>query len=44
MLGIIEQPKRRQTLIARREERDGGVVYVFDVRLQGQDETVFFDA
>ncbi|WP_298957468.1 protocatechuate 3,4-dioxygenase subunit alpha [uncultured Methylobacterium sp.] len=44
VLGIIEQPKRRQTLIARREERDGGVVYVFDIRLQGQDETVFFDA
>ncbi|RVU15184.1 protocatechuate 3,4-dioxygenase subunit alpha [Methylobacterium oryzihabitans] len=44
VLGLIEQPNRRKTLIARREERGGGVVYVFDIRLQGQDETVFFDA
>jgi protocatechuate 3,4-dioxygenase, alpha subunit len=43
VLNIIDPPLRRQTLIARREVRDGGVVYVFDIRLQGDDETVFFD-
>ena len=42
-LNIIEQPIRRQTLIARREERDGKIVYVFDIHLQGEHETVFFD-
>lgn len=31
---------RRSTLIAR---RDGGSAYRFDIRLQGADETVFFD-
>jgi protocatechuate 3,4-dioxygenase alpha subunit len=34
---------RRATLIARREEKNGAVVYVFDVKLQGENETVFFD-
>ncbi len=34
---------RRATLIAQREEASGGVVYRFDVKLQGEDETVFFD-
>ena len=34
---------RRATLIARREEKTGGPVYVFDIRLQGENETVFFD-
>ncbi len=43
VLNIIEQPQRRQTLIARREERDGQTVYVFDIHLQGERETVFFD-
>ena len=43
VLGIIEQPERRQTLIAPRSERDGAVVYTFDVYLQGERETVFFD-
>jgi protocatechuate 3,4-dioxygenase, alpha subunit len=43
VLNIIEQPARRETLIARREERPGGVVYVFDIHLQGERETVFFD-
>jgi protocatechuate 3,4-dioxygenase alpha subunit len=33
---------RRQTLIARREERDGQAIYLFDIRLQGNGETVFF--
>ena len=38
-------PDRRQTLIARRDGTvDGLPLYVFDIRLQGEDETVFFDA
>jgi protocatechuate 3,4-dioxygenase, alpha subunit len=36
-------PDRRGTLIARREEENGGPAYVFDIRLQGANETVFFD-
>jgi protocatechuate 3,4-dioxygenase, alpha subunit len=43
VLNIIEQSKRRQTLIAARSERNGGVVYTFDIYLQGERETVFFD-
>lgn len=39
----IEWVPRRQTLIAKREERDGEVVYRFDIRIQGEDETVFLD-
>ena len=42
-LNIIEQPPRRQTLIAPRTERDGEIVYTFDIHLQGDHETVFFD-
>lgn len=34
---------RRATLIAEREETVAGIVYRFDVRLQGDRETVFFD-
>jgi protocatechuate 3,4-dioxygenase alpha subunit len=34
---------RRATLIARREEKNGTPAYVFDIRLQGENETVFFD-
>ena len=40
---MIEWEKRRETLIAKRSERDGETVYRFDIRLQGDDETVFFD-
>jgi protocatechuate 3,4-dioxygenase alpha subunit len=36
--------ERRDTLIAHRTERDGRTVYLFDIRLQGDGETVFFDA
>jgi protocatechuate 3,4-dioxygenase alpha subunit len=43
VLRMIEPAIRRQTLLARRENRDDGVVYVFDIRLQGDQETVFFD-
>jgi protocatechuate 3,4-dioxygenase alpha subunit len=43
VLRMIEPAIRRQTLLARREQRDGNIVYVFDIRLQGEQETVFFD-
>ena len=43
VLRMIEPAVRRDTLIARREERDGLPTYVFDVRIQGDRETVFFD-
>jgi protocatechuate 3,4-dioxygenase alpha subunit len=43
VLRMIEPAVRRATLLARREERDGAAVYVFDIRLQGDAETVFFD-
>lgn len=43
VLNLIEWERRRQTLIARKETRDGMTVYRFDIKLQGQDETVFFD-
>ena len=43
VLNIIEQPPRRETLIASRTERDGKAVYTFDIHLQGDRETVFFD-
>jgi protocatechuate 3,4-dioxygenase alpha subunit len=43
LLNVVEQPARRATLIARQEARDGKPVYVFDIRLQGEGETVFFD-
>lgn len=36
-------PLRRSTLIAHRTETPGVPTYHFDVRLQGGDETVFFD-
>lgn len=35
--------ERRATLIARREQTGAGVVYHFDIRMQGEQETVFFD-
>jgi protocatechuate 3,4-dioxygenase, alpha subunit len=43
VLNLIEWEVRRKTLIGQREERDGEVVYRFDIHLQGADETVFFD-
>ena len=42
VLNLVEA-SRRPTLLARREERDGTAAYVFDIRLQGPGETVFFD-
>jgi protocatechuate 3,4-dioxygenase alpha subunit len=43
VLNIIEPRERRETLIARRDKRGGEIVYVFDIHLQGEHETVFFD-
>jgi protocatechuate 3,4-dioxygenase alpha subunit len=44
ILNLIEWEVRRNTLVARRGMQEGVPVYRFDVRLQGEDETVFFDA
>jgi protocatechuate 3,4-dioxygenase, alpha subunit len=35
--------ERRQTLIAVKDETSAGAVYRLDIRMQGPDETVFFD-
>lgn len=43
VLNGIEWAPRRQTLIAKRSEENGEVVYRFDIRIQGDNETVFFD-
>lgn len=43
VINLIEWEKRRATLIATRSDRDGTPVYRFDIRLQGDNETVFFD-
>lgn len=40
VLGLVEEPARRTTLIAR---RDGGAAYRWDIAMQGDNETVFFD-
>lgn len=43
VLNLVEQVQRRATLMGVRGEREGAVVYRFDIRLQGDGETVFFD-
>ena len=43
VLNLIEWEHRRKSLIAERSMQDGRVTYRFTVRLQGEDETVFFD-
>ena len=43
VLNKIPSPKRRQTLIARKDEGTDTPRYVLDVYLQGEKETVFFD-
>jgi protocatechuate 3,4-dioxygenase, alpha subunit len=47
VLNLIEWEARRATLVAQRQDAvsatDGAVVYRFDIRLQGEGETVFFD-
>jgi protocatechuate 3,4-dioxygenase alpha subunit len=43
VLNLIEQPHRRESLIARRCTVDGKPAYRFDIHVQGEAETVFFD-
>jgi protocatechuate 3,4-dioxygenase alpha subunit len=43
VLRLIEWESRRATLIAAREGSDAAPLYRFDIRLQGPEETVFFD-
>ena len=43
VLNLVEWEVRRKTLIGRREQRGGAAVYQFDIHLQGDAETVFFD-
>tara|TARA_R110002124_G_scaffold234195_2_gene399585 strand:- start:5716 stop:6336 length:621 start_codon:yes stop_codon:yes gene_type:complete len=43
VLNLIEWKHRRATLIAERSEADRLSVYRFDIQLQGENETVFFD-
>ncbi|MDF2640852.1 MAG: protocatechuate 3,4-dioxygenase, alpha subunit [Pseudomonas sp.] len=43
VLNLIEQPPRRETLIARRCTVEGQPAYRFDICVQGENETVFFD-
>jgi protocatechuate 3,4-dioxygenase, alpha subunit len=43
VLNIIEPEVRRATLIGQRRTRGSEVVYAFDIHLQGERETVFFD-
>jgi protocatechuate 3,4-dioxygenase alpha subunit len=43
VINLVELQVRRQTLIAQREQRGAQTVYRFDIRLQGEGETVFFD-
>jgi protocatechuate 3,4-dioxygenase, alpha subunit len=43
VLRLIELEQRRKTLIAERETKGGLTLYHFDIVLQGENETVFFD-
>jgi protocatechuate 3,4-dioxygenase alpha subunit len=43
VLSSIEDSARQQTLIAASQQEGAGTVYRLDIRLQGKDETVFFD-
>jgi len=43
VLGKVLDPRRRATLIANRSDVDGMANYQLDIRLQGENETVFFD-
>jgi protocatechuate 3,4-dioxygenase alpha subunit len=43
VINTIEWERRRSTLIAQRSDGGAVPVYRFDIRLQGEDETVFFD-
>jgi protocatechuate 3,4-dioxygenase, alpha subunit len=43
VLSSIDDPARRRTLIAARADAAGTTIYRFDIVLQGDNETVFFD-
>jgi protocatechuate 3,4-dioxygenase alpha subunit len=43
VLNLIEWEHRRDSLIAKPAKRDGKTVYRFEICLQGENETVFFD-
>jgi protocatechuate 3,4-dioxygenase alpha subunit len=43
VLARLEQQSRVKTLIAQRGEKGGKAAYAFNIRLQGEGETVFFD-
>ena len=43
VLNLIEQEARRATLLAHPQQGQGPTTYRFDIRLQGDKETVFFD-
>jgi protocatechuate 3,4-dioxygenase, alpha subunit len=46
VINLIEWEARRSTLVATRDAKRagaGGATYTFDIRLQGEGETVFFD-
>ena len=43
VLSSIDDTERRKTLIASRHDKDGMPAYRFDIVLQGDNETVFFD-
>lgn len=43
VLNLPQVAPRRATLLARRSQREGRNVYRFDIALQGENETVFFD-
>ena len=43
VLARVEHRARVDTIVAPRRERDGLPCYVFDIHLQGPNETIFFD-
>jgi len=43
LLNLIEQTHRRDTLIAKHDSSGTPAIYRFDIRLQGEGETVFLD-
>jgi protocatechuate 3,4-dioxygenase alpha subunit len=43
VLALVGPAERRETLLARHSKPDGLAVYRFDIRLQGERETAFFD-
>ena len=40
---LSSNPSAARRLIAPRSERGGAIIYTFDIYLQGERETVFFD-